>query len=107
MTEHNVTSNLERMGEDLEKIRSELADWTKAVRRISGGRVRAARAELGARAADWGEDLQEALADTRKRSRRAMLAVQHQVQERPVISALTLLGVLSVGFALARLLGRR
>ena len=107
MAEYELKENLERMGADLEKMRSELADWTKAVRRIATERAGTARAQWRARAADWGEDLQDALVDTRERSRRAMLAVQHQVQERPVVSTLTLLGVLSLGFALARLLGGR
>lgn len=108
MTHQDVKSDVDSLIDELAKLRSDLADWTERVVKMSKGGAEKTLSNLRSRAREyWQSDLQDVLDDTRERSRKAVQAVQHQIQERPISSTLALAGVVVAGFLLARLLSRR
>ncbi|MBI5445607.1 MAG: hypothetical protein HY900_30880 [Deltaproteobacteria bacterium] len=101
MSHHEPSKELEALRADVAKIRSELSGITSVLKELQKGSNGGEQAVEGVRAATVAR-VRHAWDGVRERSRHSVDAVEHQVEERPLLSMLTVLGT---GLVVGRLLG--
>jgi ElaB/YqjD/DUF883 family membrane-anchored ribosome-binding protein len=92
---------------EVDRLRSDLANWAESLKDMSAKGARATIDRLWSQTRSLREGLADTLDETRVRGKKAVDMVQHQIKERPLASALSLLGVVAVGVIVAQLLSNR
>jgi ElaB/YqjD/DUF883 family membrane-anchored ribosome-binding protein len=107
MAHHDVRKDMDTLLAEVDSLRSDLADWAESVKDRGARSARATMNQIWSQTRGLRESLAGTLDETRVRGKKAVDAVQHQIEERPVASALSLLGVVAIGVLLAQLLSNR
>lgn len=93
VVEADVSKELEVLRGDLGKLRHDVAELMETIRYNVGNRMQAARAGASEETKLLGKEVREVVHEAQERGRKVFLEVEHRVQERPVVSLMTALGV--------------
>jgi ElaB/YqjD/DUF883 family membrane-anchored ribosome-binding protein len=104
MAERDFEKEFEALRSDLGKVRADLAGVVEALKDSGKARAEAAKDSLGELLGRFQEEFREALGVAREKGRSSVETVEHQMEQRPLLSLFAAFGA---GLLLGKILDRR
>lgn len=104
MPDSNVKQEIDTLKSDVAKLRDDIGELVSALVDLVGDKAAATRTRVESEAKERLDELRAALERARERGGRAVGQMEHQIEERPLLSVLAAFGI---GLILGKLLDRK